>query len=440
MSDQVQVQVQVLASPSGDQQQVTTAIQSVAFEDVSTAAFRIRDKIPKTSLDRAHDGMNNMTGMELWFKKDFLLQTGSFKERGARNALKMLTPQQKKNGVIAASAGNHALALAYHGADLNIPVTVVMPIHAPLMKVTKCKTFGATVLIKGEHIGASKDVAMQIAKQHDLTYINGYDHPHIVAGQGTMGVEILEQKEDIDAVVVPIGGAGLIAGVALAIKTLKPDVMIIGVEPEKAASFTAALKADKPVPIEIGSTLADGLAVPCVGANAFHVARSRVDKVVTVSEKYIALAILRLVELEKIVVEGGGAAGLAACLQGLMPELRGKKVVVPLCGGNIDTTVLGRCIERGLAADGRLCRFMVVVSDRPGGIAKLAALLTELGVSIKDIFHERAWLESDVFSVQVRCVVETRDTEHAEILRQRLAERYPLIWGTLHDTSNALLL
>eukprot|EP00128_Syssomonas_multiformis_P008837 Colp12_sorted_trinity150504_noHs@25985 len=400
------------------------------FKEVSTAAFRIRGGIVRTACEKAHDTMIELSGMELYFKKDFLLTTGSFKERGARNALMLLTDEQKKTGVVAASAGNHALALAFHGRQLNVPITVVMPMNAPMVKVSRCKAYGATVILHGDHIGMAKEHAMTLVTAKGLTYINGYDHPNIIAGAGTMGLEIMEQMEQFDAVVVPIGGGGLIAGVALAVKTLRPDVQVIGVEPERCASYTAALEAGKPVVAAIQPTLADGLAVPCVGENAFAVARNLVDKVVLVKEKHIALALLKAVECEKCVLEGGGVAGLAACLAGVLPELKGKKVVVPLCGANIDTTVLGRCLERGLAADGRLCRFACTVPDRPGGVATLCKLMAECGVSIKDIFHERAWLESDIFSVQVKCVVETRDQEHAEWFRQKLlGAGYTVVWG-----------
>lgn len=246
-----------------------------------------------------------------------------------------------------------------------------------------------------------------------------------------MGLEICEQLDAFDAIVIPVGGGGLLAGVALAVKTLRPDVMVIACEPERAASWRAAVEAGRPVTLEIESTLADGLAVPCVGENAYAVARPLVSRSVTVSERFIALAVLRLVELEKAVCEGAGATALAALLQpGVLPELRGKRVVVPLCGGNIDTTILGRCLDRGLAADGRLCRFIVTVSDRPGGIARLTGILATVGASIKDIFHERAWLDSDIFSVQVKCVVETRDYEHAEEVRRTLEQNYShVMWG-----------
>jgi threonine dehydratase len=237
-----------------------------------------------------------------------------------------------------------------------------------------------------------------------------------------MGLEIVSQVPDLDAIIVPIGGAGLIAGVSLAIKTLKPSVTIIGVEPERVASYDAAVKAGKPVMIQANPTLADGLAVPCVGDNAFPIARQFVSRNVTVGEHSIALAVLRLIELEKAVVEGAGAAPLAACLAGLVPELKGRKVVLPLCGGNIDTNILGRILERGLASDGRLCRFAASISDRPGGLATFAGLIAEEGASIMDIAHDRAFASEDINTVTVHCVVETRDADHIRRLRDRLIQ------------------
>lgn len=405
--------------------------KKVQFQDVSAAAYKIKSGVMRTPCTKSR--LSTQLGMDIYFKKEFLQFTGSFKERGARYSLMMLTPEQKKAGVIAASAGNHALALCYHGADLGIPVTVVMPIIAPLMKVQNCKTYGAEVIVHGKNLHESRQYAMKLGKENGKLYINGYDHPHIIAGQGTMGLEILEQVPDLDACIIPIGGAGLVAGSALAIKSLKPDVQVIGVESENCPSFANALKAGKPVFTESMSTLADGLAVSVVGVNAFETAKDHIDKCVQVKEESIALAILRLVELEKAVVEGAGSVGLAALIENLLPELKGKKVVIALCGGNIDTTILGRAIERGLAVDGRLVRFMVTVSDRPGGIAELAKFIAVRGASIKDMFHERAWLKSDVFSVQVKVVAETRDQEHADELHEALKETYKQVaWGPRH--------
>jgi len=263
--------------------------------------------------------------------------------------------------------------------------------------------------------------ADNIAAEKKLAYINGYDDPPIIAGQGTLGLEIAEQVPDADAVIVPVGGAGLIAGVALALKTLKPGIKIIGVEPRHAASFTAALQAGRPVRVETRPTLADGLSVAEVGENAFRIARDLVDQTVLVDEHEIALAILRLLELEKSVVEGAGALPLAACLMGLLPELKGKNVVLPLSGGNIDTPILGRVLERGLASDGRIHRFTATISDRPGGLARFAGLLAETGASILEISHDRAFSSDDITTVSVHCVIETRDSQHIAAVRERLA-------------------
>ena len=365
--------------------------------------------------------------MQVYCKMENLQRTGSFKERGARNALLTLPAEAKERGVIAASAGNHALGLSYHGQLLKIPVTVVMPRFAPLSKVTNCRRFGAEVVLHGNTFAEAKAQADSLAAEQSLTYINGYDDPPIIAGQGTLGIEIVEQVPDLDAVLVPVGGAGLIAGVALAIRQLRPNVLIIGVEPERCASFTAAIKAGGPVEVEGRPTVADGLAVTKVGRTAFETARPLVDKVLLVSEHQLALSILRLLELEKLVVEGAGAAGLAACLAGLVPHLKGKKVVLPLCGGNIDSSALGRVLERGLAHEGRLCRMRVTISDRPGGLARFASIVAEEGGGIMEIDHDRAFASDDITTVVVHCVIETRDHSHIEAIKRRLAtEGFPI--------------
>lgn len=392
---------------------------AVTIQDIQAAAERISDHIVHSPCPLSIP-LSEATGSNIYCKLEYLQRTGSFKERGARNALMLLPPVQRTRGVIAASAGNHALGVAYHAKLLGIPTTVVMPRFAPITKVENCRRLGATVLLEGADIGEARTRAEVLVKEKGLAYINGYDDPAIIAGQGTMGLEIVAQVPQLDAVVIPIGGAGLAAGMALAIKTLKPDVKIIGVEPARAASFTHALDAGRPVVTEMKPTLADGLAVPKVGENAFALARRLVDRTVLVSEHDIALAILRLIELEKAVVEGAGAAPLAVCLARLVPELAGQNVVLPLCGGNIDTTILGRVLERGLAFDGRLCRFSATISDRPGGLARFASLIAEEGASIVDIAHDRAFASDDITTVIVHCIVETRDPQHIHALRERL--------------------
>ena len=392
---------------------------SLSFRDVEAAAARIKGAVVYTPCPLSIP-LSEETGLQVYCKMENLQRTGSFKERGARNALLTLSPEQQQRGVIAASAGNHALGLSCHGQMLNIPVTVVMPRFAPLTKITNCRRFGAEVVVHGNSFAEARTRADLIAADKSLTYINGYDDPAIIAGQGTLGIEILEQVPDVDAVIIPVGGAGLIAGVATALRHLKPNVMIIGVEPDRCASFTAAVKGGGPVQVEAKPTVADGLAVAKVGKNAFETARPLVDKVLLVSEHFLALSILRLLELEKSVVEGAGAAGLAACLAGLVPHLKGKKVVLPLCGGNIDSSTLGRILERGLAHDGRLCRLTVTISDRPGGLARFASIVGEEGCSIMEIDHDRAFASDDITTVVVHCVIETRDHSHIAALKARL--------------------
>lgn len=406
----------------------------IHFDTILEARSRLStpDGLPVTPCLRSTP-LSDLLGSDVYVKMDNLLRTGSFKERGARNALLLLTPEQKARGVIAASAGNHALGLAWHGKLLDIPVTVVMPESAPIVKRATCEQFGARVILIGQSFFDAYTEAKRLADAEGLQYIHGYDDPAIIAGQGTMGLEIIEQVQadrgaPPDAIIVPIGGGGLIAGIAVAAKHVSPATQIIGVEPERAATFHAARDAGKPVRVDVGKTLADGLATPDVGANAFDTARPLIDGLVMVSEAAISLAILRLLELEKSVVEGAGAAGLAAMLErhensllaGDLPDLRGKCVVLPLCGGNIDPAMIGRVIERGLAADGRLTRFLTTVSDRPGGLARLTGALAKVGASVKDIFHDRAFATSDLSTVDVACIVETTGPEHVTRLFEAL--------------------
>ncbi|HVW01011.1 MAG TPA: threonine ammonia-lyase [Planctomycetaceae bacterium] len=393
----------------------------VSFDEIVAARERIHDGVLFTPCPESVP-LSELCGCQVFCKLEYLQRTGSFKERGARNALSLLSPDRKARGVIAASAGNHALGLAYHGGMFGIPVTVVMPRFAPLIKQTQCGRLAAKVILHGDSFADARAEADRIAGAEGLTYIHGYDDPAIIAGQGTIGLEIMEQVPDADAIVVPIGGGGLIAGIALAMKTIRPDVHIIGVEPEQAACFSAALRAGHPEKIQVQPTLADGLAIAQVGANALNIARDRIDRVVLVSEEELALAVLRLVELEKSVVEGAGAAALAPFLGKKLPELAGKRVVLVLSGGNIDPAILSRLIEHGLVADDRLCRFTAVISDRPGGLAKLARLIAEVGASVKEITHERAFGSADVSAVTVVCTVETRDRAHIEELYSRLQE------------------
>lgn len=366
--------------------------------------------------------LSELIGCRVFCKLDYLQRTGSFKERGAACALAQLDAAQRQRGVIAASAGNHALALAYHGQRLGIPVTVVMPRHAPLIKLATCRRLAARVVCEGESFDDARQHAHDLARQQGLTYVHGFDDLHVIAGQGTIALEMLEQVPDADAVIVPIGGGGLIAGVATVVKRLRPTMAVIGVEPARMPSFTAALTGGAPTPVAYEPTLADGLAVRCVGVRAWAACRELVDRVVQVDEAALALAILRLLELEKAVVEGAAAAPLAALLGGELAELRGRTVLLPLCGGNIDPLVLHRVIELGLAADGRLHQLHVHVSDRPGGLAELTAVLAGSGASIHDVRHDRIFAGPDVARVAVELILETRDREHFELVCRDLSD------------------
>ena len=391
----------------------------VTLSDIRAARRRINSGII-TSPCLESIPLSEITGSRIVCKYDNAQRTGSFKERGARNALLRLSAAQKKLGVIAASAGNHALGLAYHGKLLGIPVTVVMPDYAPLIKITTSQRLGANVIVKGRDFVQARALADELSTKHDYTYIHGFDHDDIIAGHGTMGLEILEQVPDLDAIVCPIGGGGLIAGLSLALKSVRPKVRVIGVESKATGNYAAAIKAGHPVVQPRRPTLCDGLATLTVGANAFSIARKHVDEVVSVSEDAIALAILRMVELEKTVVEGAAAAPLAAMMSGKLPKLAGKNVALAVCGGNIDPAVLSRIIESGLVNDGRLTRFRARISDRPGGLARLTKVIADCGASVKDIAHDRAFSGPDVSAVQVVCTVETRDRKHINALKREL--------------------
>ncbi len=383
----------------------------ITIRDIRSARTRIADGVALTPCLESIP-LSEITGSRVFCKLESHQRTGSFKERGARNALLQLKPEARKRGVIAASAGNHASALAYHGQLLGIPVTVAMPVAAPLIKVSTCRRLGARVVLHGADFAEARAKADALVEEEGLTYINGYDDPAVIAGQGTVGLEILEQVPDVQTIIVPAGGGGLIAGIATAVKAVRPKVEIIGVESTHTSNFSSARRAGHPVRTHPKPTLADGLAVPQFGSNAFELAKDRVDRLLCVSEDLIALAILRMLELEKDVVEGAAAATLAALLSGELPDVHGRKVVLVIGGGNIDPLVLSRVIEKGLVADGRRCRFTAVISDRPGGLARLTRVIAEAGANVTDIIHERAFSGPDVSKVQAICTVETRDDAH----------------------------
>ena len=396
---------------------------AITLETIRAARERIASAVYRSPCPYSLS-LSKLCGAEIFCKLDHLQMTGSFKERGARNKLVQLSGEQKKAGVIAASAGNHALALAYHGELLQIPVTVVMPRFAPLIKVSNCRGFGATVVLHGETYDAARQHAAALVKERHLTYVPGFDDPEIIAGQGTLGLEVLEDLPEVDAILVPVGGGGLIAGIAVAAKAIKPSVQIIGVEPVNAPALSVSLEKGALTRVDTRPTLADGLGVAEVGQLCFDLARKLVDRVVLVDEIAIAKAVLRLLELEKMVVEGAGAVGLAAMMNrqslGLV-ELEGKKVVLVLCGGNIDVTTISRVIDRGLAGDGRLAHITADIQDRPGALARVLAIVAEAGGSIVEVRHDRHFGPPDVALVRVFLTIETRDHEHIAALERALA-------------------
>ena len=395
------------------------AEKPVTLADVRAARRRIRDGVILTPCPESIP-LSEITGSRIVCKLDNFQRTGSFKERGARNALLRLPAASRRLGVVAASAGNHALGLAYHGKLLGIPVTVVMPEFAPLIKITTCRRLGARVVLHGTDFAEARAEAERLVSGQGLAYVHGFDDPYIIAGQGTLGLEILEQVPDLDAIVCPVGGGGLLAGVCIAVKALKPRVQVIAVESVATGNLTAALRAGRPVRVPRHATLADGLATLTVGERAFRHIKGRVDRVVRVEEKWISLAILRMLELEKTVVEGAAAVPLAAMMSGKITGLAGKKVALVVCGGNIDPVILGRVIEKGLVHDGRLTRSTVTISDRPGGLAELCRVIASCGASVNQVDHDRAFSGPDVTATHVVCTVETRDRDHVSELHRVL--------------------
>jgi len=391
----------------------------VTLADIQAARERIASGIMRTPCPESRP-LSELSGARIFCKLDLLQRTGSFKERGARNALLLLDEPQRRRGVIAASAGNHALGLAYHGGLLGIPVTVVMPRFAPLVKLATCRRLGATVILEGDTFAEARETASSLAARDGLELIHGFDDPRVIAGQGTMALEILEEVPEADVLVVPTGGAGLLAGVGLAAKALRPDITIVAAEPAAAPTFSASLAAGRPVAVPIQPTLADGLAVGRVGEVSFPLAARVVDRVVTMGEEALSLAVVRLLELEKLVVEGAAASALAAVLGAGGAEFAGRTVVLLLCGGNIDLTILDRVIDHGLVADGRRWRFTTRISDRPGGVARLTAAIAATGASVREIVHDRAFAGPDVFSTGVEVTVETADRAHVAALVERL--------------------
>jgi threonine dehydratase len=390
----------------------------ITFVDVEEARERIRNKIYLSPFPYS-ETISRLAGSRVFFKLDNLQMTGSFKERGALNRLLTLRQDQAKRGVIAASAGNHGMAVAFHSQRLNIAATIVMPLHAPLIKVSRVRQYGAETLLHGADYDSAFAEAERLSQEKGFTFIHAFDDPWVVAGQGTIGLEIHEQNPDLEAVIVPVGGGGLIAGIALVLKTLNPKIRIIGVQAEALPSMKAALEKSKPVRLPPAATIADGIAVRAVGATPLELIRRYVDEIVTVSEGEIAKAVLLLLEIEKTVAEGAAAAPLAALVNNKV-AVKNMDVGLIVSGGNIDMNLISRIIEKGLIQDSRLTRFSVVLPDRPGTLARLSQRIGELGANILHIAHSRGFRQMAIGETEVELILETTGPEHIERIHRAL--------------------
>lgn len=392
----------------------------VTLADIQAARERIGDLIDQTPCDRS-DTFSTLTGNKVYFKLENLQLTGSFKERGAANKLMLLTEDEKRRGVICASAGNHAQAVAYHATRLGIRSKVVMPLNAPLTKVESTSRYGAEVIQHGWTFDDAQAEAYRICEAEGLIYVHAFNDEAIIAGQGVVGLEILEQVPKVEAVVVPIGGGGLIGGIGCAIKSLKPDVRIVGVEAARVPSMKRAVEARQPVTVPPAVTIADGIAVRCVGVKTLPLAEQYVDEIVTVDEEEIASAILLLLEREKTVAEGAGAAATAALMH-KRTSLEGRRVVSLVCGGNIDPIFLTHIIERGLVKDGRLCRIRLQTSDKPGQLNAVTSVIAKVRANVLDISHDRAYFGVSLGNTVMDFTLETRGAAHVEQLFAALRE------------------
>ena len=382
----------------------------LSLQDVRDAAAAISGAVLDTAclLSRT---LSEISGAQVHLKFENHQFTASFKERGALNKLLSLDAAQRQAGVIAVSAGNHAQGVAYHARRLGIPAVIVMPRFTPNVKVEQTRAFGAEVILFGENFDEAKAHALQVMAQRGLTLAHPYDDDKIMAGQGTIALEMLDAQPDLDVLIVPVGGGGMIAGMASAAKAIRPAIEMIGVETVRFPSMYAALKGTKP---EFGSTtIADGIAVKEPGRLTFEIIRKQVDDIVLVDEGDIEEAMLLLLEIEKTVVEGAGAAGLAGLLRN-RARFAGKKVGVVLSGGNIDPLTLADIIERGMVRAGRLTRLQVQLRDLPGSLAKVTAALAEANANIEEVHHERAFTHLPVQSAVVDFVLETRGHEHVK--------------------------
>jgi threonine dehydratase len=395
----------------------------IQLSDIQTALSRIRSDI-RVSPCTPSETFSGLTNNSIFLKLDNQQRTGAFKERGALNKLLTLKPDERTRGVIAASAGNHAQGVAYHAGRHGIKARIFMPLPTPLTKVSATRAYGAEVVLHGTNYDEAYARAVEIGEQDRLTLIHAFDDDAVIAGQGTLGLEILEQQPDIQVVVVPIGGGGLIGGIACAVKETHPAVTVFGVQPSRIPSMQAAVAQGKPVTLDAAKTIADGIAVRRAGERTLPLVQKYVDDIVTVEEEEIANAILLLLEREKTLAEGAGAAALAAVLNRKLP-LAAKRVAVLVCGGNIDVTLLARIIERGLVKDGRLVRLRIHLPDFPGALHRLTGILADHRANIVETAYDRAYHGVNLGDTAIDITMETRGPDHiAELLAALVSAGY----------------
>jgi threonine dehydratase len=393
----------------------------VSLQDVQAALGRIRDRIYLSPCARS-ETLSRLTGTVAHLKLENLQMTGAYKERGALNKLLLMPAADRDRGLIAASAGNHAQAVAFHAGRLGVKATIVMPEATPIMKVANTRAHGARVVLHGANYDEAYAEARRVEGAEKLTFVHPFDDPEVIAGQGTIALEILEQEPEVDAIVVPIGGGGLISGIGAVVKALRPGAKVIGVETEMLPCMLQAVEAGRPVTLEPANTVADGIAVKRAGDLTLEHVTKLVDEIVTVSEEEIASAILYLLEKEKTVVEGAGAVGVAALMQRKVRGLEGRKVVVVISGGNIDVNLVARVIERGLVKDGRLIRISVALQDKPGQLAKVSSIVANVRANVIEVHHTRAFAYR-FGDTTLQLTLETRGPEHVEEILRALRER-----------------
>ena len=397
---------------------------SLAFDDILAAKDRLQGHIERTPC-RLSRTLSEITGAKVWVKFENLQFTAAYKERGALNKLLQLSDAEKQRGVIAASAGNHSQGLAYHAARLGIPVTIVMPKQTPFVKVQQTRAHGAQVVIEGEGYDEASAVAMRLREERDLVFIHPFNDLDVMAGQGTVALEMLEDVPELEVLPVPIGGGGLIAGMATAAKHVKPSISIVGVEPAMYPSFTARMRGVNAGAASGGATIAEGIAVKQVGDVSYGVARPLVDEVLLIEEPFFERAVALYCNVEKTVTEGAGAASLAALLA--FPEkFRGKTCGLVITGGNIDTRLLASVLTRELVREQRIVSLRIIGDDRPGLLGTVSAIIGRMGANIIEVAHNRLALDVPAKGAEFDILIETRDAQHTQEIIDALREAgYP---------------